>query len=369
VRIRRSQDPTRTPRLQEEATDARPDALLARLQQSSGNAAVARMLARRAETAAPGLDPEAPPPGPGIEPHPPGQDRDTPQALEQDEVEGTIALDETETTAAPEPVTTRGQPADPAIVAWQGRQVATNPEYAQWILDAERHGFVTFAYNSKRQLQSYAAGRRHAMTGNDGGHTEIGGTIDPTSATVLPVLETTHGIVSARAGRWVQDTSKPKQPLTVLWLARNWGGDAHSSGRSLDAAGGIDFGSSRAGAQVVQILADLPTGSYWIGLPYQRPFFDVMDSLLHYTNDAEREAARTGTDPADVTTEGLVEWRLVGYTARWNTRTRKWDQTQGSLQATEKIQDASVRAALAGGNGKTFATFPDRPNHIHIQRV
>jgi hypothetical protein len=338
-------------------------AALARLQQSAGNAGVARMLLR---AEADPLDRD-PPPGPGIEPHPPGQDADTATVLAEADkgAEGELVLDEAESAdrAAPPPATA-------AFTEWEGRQVSTNPEYAQWLLDGGTHGFVTFNWNSKQQLESYAAGREHSMTGTYAGQTEIGGTIDPRGATILPVLETARGIVAARAGRWMQDRTKPKQPLTILWLARNWpGGDAHRAGKSLDAAGGIDFGNARAGAQVIQILEDLPPGNYWIGLPYQRPFFDVIDSLLHYTNDAERTARATGAQPADVTVQGLVEWKLVGYTAKWNPRTREWDKTPGSMSATTKIQDAALRAALAGGNGKTFSTFPDRPDHIHIQRV
>jgi hypothetical protein len=362
-------------------------AALGRLQRGVGNAGIARLLARRQAVESFDHDSESLPDGPGIEPHAPGQDSDTPQVLAEaaagkgaagGELDGTIALEESETTAAPDreaPELERqpaGQapPANANVATWAGRAVATNPDYARWLLDAEPLGFVKFSWNSKQQLETFAAGRKHSMTGTTGGNTEIGGTIDGASTTLLPVLETARGIVSARAGRWMADPTKPKQPLTLLWLARNWpGGDAHSQAQSLDAAGGIDFGNARAGAQVIQILDDLPAGDYWIGLPYQQPFFDPRDSLLHYTNEAEHTAKSTGADPADVTVPALVEWKLVHYTATWNKSARKWVQKPGSTPATSKLTDTALRAAFAGGNGKTFAAFPDRPNHIHIQRV
>ena len=183
---------------------------------------------------------------------------------------------------------------------------------------------------------------------------------------MLPVLVVVHGIVDARAQRWLADTTKSKHPLPIHWLARNLkGGDAHSTGAAID-AGGVQFDDPAGAAQVIQILTDLPPASYKIGLPYQGPFFSVFDSLLSFTNRAKREAGASGT-PAAVTTPGLVEWESVMSTATWDAANGWVPKIVWSASARSKIKDAALRAKLGGFDGKTFEVFPDRPNHIHIQ--
>ena len=325
---------------------------------------------------------EAPP---VIEPHAPGEEVGMPElTLEDGELDGTIEPDlsdadlfagEEKRTAQP---SQQPAPANAAIAAWVDRPLTTNPEYATWILEAGKHGFATFGWNSKEQLQTYAAGKKHSMTGTVkiGGQdrTELGGSVDGSAtASLLPVLETTWGIIHARASRWLQ-SGGAKVPPNIGWLARNWGKDAHTTGKSLDASGGIDFGNPAAGAQVVQVLKDLPPAKYLIGLPYQAPFFDVMDSRLHYTNAAEGAVKGTDTPPAAVTTPGLEMYRTTLVTATWNPAKRNpdtgnWELQDAKALAVTKIKDADVRKALAGIGGSTFAVFPDHPSHIHIQRA
>ncbi len=361
----------------------RPAEALAFLQRSAGNAAVGRMLAR-AEVEDPfAVEQEADPAAtPAIAPHGPGEDADTPALLAEAaagdggadafpdrEPELTAAPDKTAPESEKQPAATAGP--DPAIVAWLARRPKTNPDHAQWLLDAGEHGFAKYGWGtSKAQLETLAAGGTYSMAGGR----EIGGTVDGSAkAELLTMLETAHAVIAGRAGRWLKDHRKPKQPLELLWLARNWPGpiaDAHSKGAALDAAGGIPFGTPAAGPAVAQILRDLPKDtSYYIGLPWQVPFFHFSDSLLHHTNKAEKAAEAAGGDPADVTVPGLVEWETGHFTATWNKATRKWVRKPVSTLAGGKIRDAEVRKLLGGFDGKKFMALPDRKDHIHIQRM
>jgi hypothetical protein len=309
---------------------APPEHSLLELQRGAGNAAVTRLLARQ-PVADPFDKPKDAEAQPAVEPHAEGVPNVVP-----------------------------GQ-APPDVATWAAQSPVTNPELATWILAGETHGFVTLYNDSRTQLETFEAGNKYAMKGGGGG------TVDGSAtAGVMPMLESIHGIVSERAKRWVADPKTAKQPLSLNSLARNLsGGDAHSTGAALD-AGGFDFTKPSAAKHVVQILKDLPVAGYKIGLPYQGPFFSVFDSLMSLQNKAVKDAGEGGT-PADVTTAGLVEWESVLSTATWKDGAwvpkRVW-----SASARSKLQDADLRAKLGGFDGKTFEVFPDRPNHIHIQR-
>ncbi len=347
-RLRRPEDEQER---EEAAPRAQPEHAVLQLQRGAGNAAVTRMLARQ-PVAEPFDKPKDAEAQPTVEPHPEGQETKLP---EQSANDGPMFGDVV--TAAVEDAKSTPGPAD--VPAWAARAPATNKDLATWILEGTVHGFVTLHNDSRKQLETFEAGGKYAMKGGGGG------TIDSSGA-VLPVLETVHEIVSARANRWLADTKASKQPLAIFWMARHLkGGDAHTTGAALD-AGGLDFTKPAAAKQVVEILTDLPAGGYKIGLPYQGPFFSVYDSLMSFQNKAKREAGEGGT-PADVTTPGLVEWESVLSTATFKDGAwvpkRAW-----SASARSKIQDADLRAKLGGFDGKTFEVFPDRPNHIHIQR-
>jgi hypothetical protein len=363
-RLRREGDDDRL----EETSAQRPPATpaiagLARLQQTAGNASVARMLARQAAPAFANAEPD-------LEPHATGQDTDTPEALADSE-SGTLHVDEAELKAPLETARTEATPqsdANKEIADWVARPVATNREYAQWILDAGRHSFVTFGNNSEKQLQTYAAGGKHELTGPR----ELGGSVDGSQADKLPMLEIVHSLVSGRVNRWLPSPTKVRPSLEIGWLARNLKGDitdAHKTGAAVDLGALVAWDSPKGAAQVIQILTDLPKGNHYkIGLPFSGPFFDLDDSLLHFTNLAEKEAGAGA--PADVTTPWLVMWESPLSTAKWDPATKTWTKSRVSgTNARSKIKDDALRAKLGGFDGKTFLVMPDMPRHIHIQKA
>jgi hypothetical protein len=357
--------------------------VIARLQRGSGIANVGRMLARQAAGAAPQtseLFGGPSPANPDLTPHGPGEDSDTAEVMKEakegdgasEPLEPVVSSEVASPEKTPAPTAQpagagSGAPAvDPAIVKWAAKAIATNPDYAQWLLDGADYGFLLLENRTRPHLETFAQGGEIEMNGPG----ELGGTVSGApGVSVLGTLEILRSMVLGRANRWIADPSKGKQPFQALFLARNLGGtiqDQHSTGEALD-AGGFDWDTPRGARQVVQVLDDLPQGSYKIGLPFQGSFFDPLDSLMHFTNDAVRAAGRDGGDPADVTTPGIVEWKSPLYTARWVKGA--WVETSGSGTAVSKIKDNTLRARLGGFGGKTFLVMPDRPRHIHVQRT
>jgi hypothetical protein len=328
--MRRLRRPEEEEEREETAPRAPPEHAVLELQRGAGNAAVTRMLARQ-PVADPFDKPKQAEAQPAVEPHAEGVPSVVPAQ------------------------------APPDVATWAAQSPMTNPELATWILEGSKHGFVTLFPDSRKQLETFEAGNKYAMKGGGGGTVDGSATAD-----VMPMLESIYGIVSERAKRWIADPKTAKLALSLNSLARNLsGGDAHSTGAALD-AGGFEFTKPAAAKHVVQILKDLPVAGYKIGLPYQGPFFSVSDSLMAFQNKASKDAGEGGT-PANVTTPGLVEWESVLSTATW--KDGAWvPKREWSASARSKLQDADLRAKLAGFDGKTFEVFPDRPNHIHIQR-
>ena len=170
----------------EPAPDPRTLPALARaIQQSAGNVALQRVLARqRAEVHA-------------IEPHEGGDDN---QGL------GLLAQSEP---GAPIPAAAAGGGGAPATTAvpddiakWQARKPATNLEYAQWILDAEAHGFVKFSNpkRSKVQLESLRDGK--PVVG-----------ADPADKEILGGLVISHALIGERARAGRGTPTRPKSRL------------------------------------------------------------------------------------------------------------------------------------------------------------
>lgn len=356
------------------------------LQQGSGNASVGRMLARRGTDGpqttelfeGPALD------NPDLTPHGPGEDSDTPKVMKEAAedggegaggvLDGPVVAAEVASPAkmpapAPAPAGGGNAPApavDQAIKEWAAEEPTTNLKQAKWLLDGARYGFVSLENKTRAHLETFAQGGEIEMKGPG----ELGGKVSGAAdAKLLGTLEILRSMVLGRANRWIADPAKGKQPFAAHSLARNLAGpikDAHRTGEALD-AGGFDWEKPRGAKQVVQVLEDLPKGSYKIGLPYQRRFFDPLESLMHFENDAVRAAEKDGGDPADVTQPGLVEWKSPLFTAKWIKGA--WVPAAASGSARSMIKDDDLRAKLAGFDGKKFSVMPDRPRHIHVQRA
>jgi hypothetical protein len=240
---------------------------------------------------------------------------------------------------------------DKAVTDWRGRALATNAEYAQWVLDGEGLGFVTFTAHmgAKAQMTDLAAGKK------------VSG-VDPGQAAVLGGLFTIHALVDARVGRWVADPTKDKAPLMVGSFIRT---DGHR-GQAID-LNGLDFAGAGGPAQVAALLQDLPKGSYGIGLPFQGQFFPADQQLKARMAAAEAKAG-DGT-PAAITSPSLERFTTNTYTATWNADKHTWDTAVAGDQAVGHLRSADLRKAIGDLNkaGYSIYVFPDNDNHIHVQ--
>ncbi len=331
------------------------------LQRGAGNAAVSAWLARSARLSRQPADPAADP-GAAIHelwgrdavctPHDGGG------------VEGALGLLDPDPgtadwlgdvlglpTSAPAAPAAAPPAVDKAVTDWRARAPATNAEYAQWVLDGEGQGFVTFTtgMGAKAQMTDLAAGKK------------VSG-VDPGQSAVLGGLFTIHALVDARVGRWVADPAKDKAPLMVGSFIRSSG----HRGQAID-LNGLDFTGAGGPAQVAALLQDLPKGSYGIGLPFQGEFFPA-DLELDRRMSAAKAKAGEG-EPAAITTASLVRFTTNTYTAAWNAAKHDWDTAVAGDQAVGHLKSATLRKAIGDLNsgGYSIYVFPDNDSHIHVQ--
>ena len=245
-------------------------------------------------------------------------------------------------------------PADKAVSDWHARAVATNAEHAQWVLDGEGLGFVTFtaSMGAKAQMTDFAAGKK------------VSG-VDPGGA-LLGALSTIHAIVDGRAARWLADPTQPKVALMVGSFIRTSG----HRGESID-INGLDWTGKAGPGQVAALLAELPKGSYGIGLPFQGDFFPAELELARRMRAAQAKAGDGGT-PDPITDASLQRWVTGTYTATWNaakTPAPGWDIATAGGSAVSHLRSADLKKAIHDLNaaGYSIYVFPDNDNHIHIQ--
>jgi hypothetical protein len=324
-------------------TVAPPAAVIARLQQSAGNHAVAAFLARQpAEAMA------VPAPGElDTEPH------------EGGDASGLLALlgpqEDSTFDAVPELADQADQAAAPQLEAdpvadWMAKAPTTNAEYAQWIVDGVTHGFVLWTgKDSKAQMEKLAAGEKVGST-------------DPSKAEILGALKTIRALVSAKATKWTGDKTKAKETIGVGSFIR---GASPHDGRAID-INKLDWTGTNGPVQVEEALRALPAGSYGIGLPFQGQFFPK-EEWLDERKKAAQAAAGEGGTPAAISEASLQKWVGTRYTATY--ADGKWVDAKTSGQAIDRLKSATLKAAITELNGKGYKiyVFPDNDNHIHIQ--
>jgi hypothetical protein len=337
----------------EPAPDPRTLPALARaIQQSAGNAALQRVLARqRADVHV-------------IEPHEGGDDAVGLGLLAQAEPDAPVPAEvQLETgDAAPAPAL----PAD--IAAWQTRKLTTNTEYAQWILDAEGHGFVTFSNpkRSKVQIESLRDGK--AVVG-----------ADPSGAEVLGGLVISQAMIAERVTRWAADTNKPKVPFQMGdYIRKEKGG--HSTGERVD-IGGFDWTGSKGPDQIITALKALPPDKYGIGLPFQGEFFPRDQWFNPQAKQAVADAEKAGKTTAAVTTPLLTKGSTLKVTGTWDqndvaTIPQNWDVPPGwklkhsGGSAVGSLKSATLKKGIKDLNaaGYDIYVFPDNESHLHVQQ-
>ncbi len=225
--------------------------------------------------------------------------------------------------------------ADKAVTDWQARKLTTNAEYAQWVLDGEAQGFVTFTpgMGSKAQMTDLAAGKK------------VSG-VDPAQASLLEGLVTIHGLVGARVTRWVADPTTDKNPLAVGSFIRPTG----HRGQAID-LNGLDWTGPGGPGQVAAMLQDLPAGNYGIGLPFQGEFFPASLNL-----DTRMQAAQTKAGdgvPEAITDTSLQKFTTHTYTASWNAEKKPeagWDVDQTGGRAVDHLKSADLKKAITDLN-------------------
>ena len=340
----------------EPAPDPRTLPALARaIQQSAGNVALQRVLARqRAEVHA-------------IEPHEGGDDK---QALG---LLGQLAqLGDSAEAAIPTAPQLEAGPATSAvpddIAKWQARRPATNLEYAQWILDSEAHGFVKFSNpkRSKEQLESLRDGK--PVVG-----------ADPADQEILGGLVISHALIAERGTRWAADTARPKEPFVMGdYIRKEKGG--HSTGERVD-IGGFDWSGSKGPDQIVTALKALPPDKYGIGLPFQGEFFPRDQWFNPKAKQAVADAEAAGKTTADVTTPLLTKGSTLKVTGTWDkndvaTIPQNWDVPpgwklkSGGGSAVGALKSATLKKAIKDLNaaGYDIYVFPDNESHLHVQQ-
>jgi hypothetical protein len=241
---------------------------------------------------------------------------------------------------------------DKAVTDWQTRKLATNAEYAQWVLDGEPLGFVTFTpgMGSKPQVTDLAAGKK------------VQG-VDPGQSAILGGLTTIHDLVGARVTRWVADPSKDKAPLMVGSFIRSSG----HRGQAID-LNGLDWSGPNGPAQVAAVLQDLPKGKYGIGLPFQGQFLPADKELAARMRAAQAKAGDGA--PEAITDASLQRFVTDTYTATWNADKSEWTIASAGGRAVDFIKSADLRKAIRDLNsaGYVIYVFPDNDSHIHIQQ-
>ena len=254
--------------------------------------------------------------------------------------------------SAPAAPATPPPAADKAVTDWQARKLATNADYARWILDGEPLGFVTFTAHmgAKAQVTDLAAGKK------------VSG-VDPGQAAILGGLTTIHDLVGARVTRWVADPAKDKSPLMVGSFIRASG----HRGQAID-LNGLDFAGAGGPAQVAALLHDLPKGKYGIGLPFQGQFFPAGRELAARMRAAEAKAGDGVPEPiADASLQRFV---TDTYTATWNADKHAWDIASAGGRAADYLKSSDLKKAIhdLNADGYSIYVFPDNDSHIHIQQ-
>ena len=174
---------------------------------------------------------------------------------------------------------------------------------------------------------------------------------------------------ASRADGRTANPAQPKSPVQTGDLIRDLTtsiGDAHASGASADLFSGFDWDGSRGPAQVIEVLQDLPKGTYTIGLPMQGQFFPA-DEYLDRTQKTTlaQGAART---PDSIVYYSTRLWRST-YDASGGPKYPWKDERLDGLVVT-RLKSAALKSAITAlaGSGTTLNVMPDQNDHIHITR-
>ncbi len=261
---------------------------------------------------------------------------------------------------------------DAQITAWLAESPSGTAAVAGWLLAAQRLGFLTMSSNFyQQQLVDLHAGsptiRVLVSLKGEVGRVPV--------AKDLPALTILAGLVKARAQRWVASPTGKKDPVQCGDLFRNLQDvgipDAHRAA-STDLFAGFNWTGPDGPKQVMQVLSDLPKGSYRIGLPFQGEFFPSEDYLAN-RQQMHVAAAGPGGTPKDITQPMLVRFTTQTYTSRWAGAPPKYpwkDAPAGAVDLVTRLRSAALRERIATlrGQGTSIGVFPDNDNHIHVTR-
>jgi hypothetical protein len=252
------------------------------------------------------------------------------------------------------------------VAGWLAKHPATTPEVAQWLLDGKSHGFITFREDQLPQITDLAAGKSEVTVATGDGSTRAAHKVNAGKA--LGVLTILEGLTRGRATRWTKDTTKPKSPVVTGDLIRNLKTkitDAHAGGASADLFPNFDWDGAKGPGQIIEVLGDLPPGTYTIGLPMQGEFFPK-DEWLKNTQAAALAQGATETPLS------LVYWQTVFWKSTYapDKGAYPWiDAAAGGL-VVGHLKSGALKSAIAAlkAKGTTLHVMPDYDRHIHITR-
>jgi hypothetical protein len=241
--------------------------------------------------------------------------------------------------------------ADAKALVADADALKTNSGTAGWMLKAHDQGFITFTAGMKTQdnLENLRDGKKV-------------GNADPKDTTIFGGLTTMHSLSLARINRWIADPTKAKDPIQLGSFIRT-GASAgrHGTASAIDINQG-DFDGSAT--DVINILKDLPEGSYGLGLPFQGDFFPADKNI-----ETMEAAEKAKPAPADVA-GGLVKFTAHIYKATYNATTKAYGdpdvQTAGAAYTILKSEALRTQLQAMRTAGTTLMIFPDNDNHLHV---
>jgi hypothetical protein len=359
-----------------------PPELVLGLHPAAGNARISRMLARQAVDDPLELAAER---GTEIPPHAPddmsGDVRalaDGPGGLAEafgGELDDEVAWGPETTIRADTEVPAQADP----VEEWLKKQPASNADMAAWLLAGEKVGFVSLRPFYRQQMADIRDGKPDVGVITDIDKSDpknpkpITGRMSlKTTGAPLGALTVLTGLTRARAERWVQNPAQPKDPVDVGDMIRNLSKDAHSGGASVDLFPQFGWTDANGPSQVIQVLQDLPKGSYTIGLPMQGQFFPKDQYLASRQEKSIADAGPGGT-PKDITAPSLVYWTTVTYTSRYDSSKGPkypWQDVKGERGVIDRLRSAPLKDAIhaLAAKGIAIDVMPDWDNHIHVTR-
>lgn len=139
--------------------------------------------------------------------------------------------------------------------------------------------------------------------------------------------------------------------------------DSHSLGQAID-INDLDFQGTSD--RVIQVLEDLPPGSYGIGLPFQGEFFPLENEIEHQKQKEKEKSIKI--------TNCLQKFTTWLYAAEWDETNKNW-KVSTDKDSMNKAYSLMKSEILKNKINKintekkvSLIIFPDNDNHMHLDK-